>query len=139
MMAQGFKLRMPDELREAVEQSAEQSGKSLNSEIVDRLQSTFRQEAQVGGPVMLGITNLMAGAFLRGGHFAAAASGHPEWTVEQWLADPFCHRAACLAVGQALSLPLPTRAEMDDPRAVSDLFTSMIARGMPITRTEQDK
>ena len=138
-MATPFQLRMPDQLREEVEQAAKRGSTSLNGEIVERLEGTFRQEAQVGGPAMLGITNLMAGAFLRGGQFAAAASGHPEWTVDQWLRDPFCHRAACLAVGQALSLPMPSKADMDDPRAVHDLFAAMIARGMPIARRGADK
>lgn len=40
-----FKLRMPEPLREAVEQSAKRSGNSINTEIVQRLGQSFDCEA----------------------------------------------------------------------------------------------
>ncbi|CAM2920774.1 phage regulatory protein [Ectopseudomonas mendocina] len=39
-----FKLRMPPALRAQVEQAAEQANRSLNAEIVTRLQASFTQE-----------------------------------------------------------------------------------------------
>lgn len=41
-----FKLRMPAELRAHVEQAAKQSRRSLNAEIVLRLEATFAQAGQ---------------------------------------------------------------------------------------------
>lgn len=40
---QQFKLRMPPALRAQVEQAAEQANRSLNAEIVTRLQASFAQ------------------------------------------------------------------------------------------------
>jgi hypothetical protein len=130
---------MKEPLRAAINEAAHQRGVSMNAEVIARLERSFAEEAHVGGPTMLGVTNLMSGAFLRGGQAAATASGHPEWTVDQWLQDDFCRRAASLAVGQALSLPLPDRAAMDDPRGVYDLFAGMVARGAPIRKSTQEE
>ena len=53
-------------LREAVEASAEQSGKSLNGEIVDRLERWFAEDDQTGGPEMRELLRVWHAAFLRG-------------------------------------------------------------------------
>lgn len=44
-----FKLRMPPALRAQVEQAAKEARRSLNSEIVLRLESSFAQLKQEGG------------------------------------------------------------------------------------------
>jgi hypothetical protein len=125
-------LRMKEPLRATLDEVARQRGVSMNAEIVARLERTLGEEDRFGGPAMLPIVNMLAGAFLRGGRLGAAAMGHPEWTPDRWLNDPFCYRAAAYAVGQALNLPLPTEASMTDPSAVHDLLTGMIARGVPM-------
>lgn len=43
---QQFKLRMPPELRTQVEQAAKEARRSLNAEIVLRLEATFTQVKQ---------------------------------------------------------------------------------------------
>ncbi|QZA80849.1 Arc family DNA-binding protein [Deefgea piscis] len=42
-----FKLRVPAELREDIEVAAKANNRSMNAEIVARLQSTFNSEAKV--------------------------------------------------------------------------------------------
>lgn len=39
-----FGLRMPPELKKEIEESAKRNKRSLNAEIVDRLEETFRQD-----------------------------------------------------------------------------------------------
>jgi hypothetical protein len=45
-----YPLRMPDDLRTQLEKSAHEVGRSLNSEIVARLQQTFSSENTFTGP-----------------------------------------------------------------------------------------
>jgi Arc-like DNA binding domain len=129
-------MRTTKETRDRLEASAIANGRSLAQEVESRLERSFEQDDRFGGEAMLGIANMLIGAFVRGGQFGAAASGHPDWAPNQWVNDPFCYRAAAYSVGFALNLPLPTEAPMDDPARVHELLTGMIARGVPITRTE---
>jgi predicted transcriptional regulator len=39
--APSYPLRMPDELRERLQEAAEESGRSMNAEIVTRLEASF--------------------------------------------------------------------------------------------------
>jgi hypothetical protein len=123
---------MRDELKSKIEQSAVAQQRSISEEIETRLEKSLTAEDQFGGPEMLAIVNLLAGAFLRGGRLGARARQHPEWTPAEWLADPFCYRAAAYAVADALSLPMPTSASMSDPAAVHELLTDAIGRGIPL-------
>ena len=133
-------IRMRDELKAKVEQSAAKQQRSISEEIEKRLETSFADEARVGGPAMLGMANMMAAAFLRGGQLVAAALGHPEWTPEEWIHDKDCHRGGAWAVGSTLGLPLPGKAEMSDPAAVRDVLTAMVAHGSPFSiRRGQDK
>lgn len=53
-----FKLRMREELRAKIESAAAQSGKSMNAEIVDRLEASFRDDAIIpphARPAVMGI------------------------------------------------------------------------------------
>jgi hypothetical protein len=122
-------MRTTAEIRDRLEAAAAANGRSLAQEVESRLERSFEQDSRVGGEAMVGIANLLIGAFVRGGQFGAAASGHPDWTPDQWVHDPFCYRSAAYSVGFALNLPLPTEAPMDDPARVHELLTGMIARG----------
>ena len=133
-----LKVRMKEPLRAALEEAARQRGVSMNAEMVARLEASFEQEDRFGGHAMLGMANLMAGAFLRGGQLGAAALGHPEWTPNEWITDATCHRAGAYAVAAALGLPLPTKAQMSDPAAVHELLTAMIGLGAPMTVTRKE-
>lgn len=46
-MADRFQIRMPDGLRERIAAAAEANKRSMNSEIVDRLEASFETEAAI--------------------------------------------------------------------------------------------
>lgn len=102
-----LKVRMREELRALLEEAATRRGVSMNAEVVDRLQASFSKEDRYGGPEMLAIVNLMAGAFLRGGQLGARASQHPEWSTAEWMDDPFAYAAAVETVVEALKAARP--------------------------------
>jgi hypothetical protein len=135
----GLTVRMREELRSKLAQSADRRRVSLNQEVIDRLEATFADEARFGGPELLAIANLVTGAFLRGASLGARARQHPEWGVGEMMADPFCYRAGAYAVADALGVPTPTSAPMSDPAALHELLTSMVARGAPMTVTEGEE
>lgn len=45
-----FNLRFPDGMRERIRAAAEENGRSMNAEIVYRLQTTLEMDAYVPGP-----------------------------------------------------------------------------------------
>src|SRR5688572_5210632 len=89
-----FKLRMPDPLRAAIEESARRGGTSLNNEIVKRLELSFRQEEQVGGPEVQELTRLWQAAFLRGLALGARARDLADQSPSAALRDVFAYRSA---------------------------------------------
>jgi Arc-like DNA binding domain len=87
-----FKLRMPEPLREAVEQSAKRSGNSLNTEIVQRLEQSFRQDRQFGDQQLSRL------AFGVAANFAVAVQEDDDWT-----ADPVAYtRGATAAIRELI-------------------------------------
>lgn len=100
-------MRTTKEARERIEAAAIANGRSLAQEVEARLADSFDEEDQFGGSEMVAIVNLIAGAFLRGGQLGARASQHPEWTPAEWMADPFCYRAAVHSVIDALATAQP--------------------------------
>jgi hypothetical protein len=129
-------LKVTAEIKQRIDEQARKSGRTQSQQAELMVERAFTDEDRFGGPAMRPIVEMLVGAFLRGGQFGAAASGHADWTPAEWLNDPHCYRAAAYSVGFALNLPLPTEAPMDDPARLHELLTGMIARGMPITRTE---
>jgi hypothetical protein len=133
-------VRMREPLKAALEDAARRKGVSTTAEIIDRLEHSFADQERFGGPEMLAMVNLMAGAFLRGGQLGARARGHPKWTPREWLGDPICHQVAVASVIDALGGDQPRSAEMADPEAMQKLFAGMIGRGYPIAaKTENEK
>jgi hypothetical protein len=94
-----FKLRMPEPLREAVEQSAKRSGNSLNTEIVHRLERSVRQDQQFGDP------DLSRMAFTLAAYFAVAVQG------ENWRSDPLAYAKGATAVFAELIRGVPDGPE----------------------------
>ncbi len=45
-----FNLRFPDGMRDRIKEAAKQSGRSMNAEIIYRLQTTLEMDAYVPGP-----------------------------------------------------------------------------------------
>jgi hypothetical protein len=123
-------LKVTPEIKRRLDDEARKHGRTQSQQAELMIERAFAEEDRLGGAPMLGVAHMLIGAFLNGGQRGAAASGHPEWTPAEWLNDPDCYRAAAYAVGFALNLPLPTRAEMSDRGALHELLTGMIARGV---------
>lgn len=106
-----FNLRMPDELRAAIEQSAQQNGRSINAEIMHRLERSFQNEDALGrmlaDPSMRILALLMISAWRRGARVGAVTTKRPEMTPSDCIEDPRVYRYAAWAVANALGLPLP--------------------------------
>jgi hypothetical protein len=133
-------LKVTPDIKQRLDKDARKSGRTQSQQAELMIERAYQFEERFGGPAMLPVIEMLIGAFLNGGQRCAAASGHPEWTPAEWLDDQICYRTAAHAVGQALGLPLPGKAEMSDPAAVREVLTAMLAAGAPFTISEgQDK
>lgn len=103
-----LKVRMREPLRAKLESAAAKKGTSINSEVVDRLESSFRVDDQLGGPEMRDIAALMIGAFNAAGAAADSADGYVSAEGEyNWRRDQFCYLHAAMAVVEALLVATP--------------------------------
>jgi hypothetical protein len=107
-----FKLRMPEPLREAVEESAKRSGNSLNTEIVQRLEQSVRQDRQFGD------SELSRLAFTLAAYFAVATQG------EDWRNAPIVYAKGATAVFAELIRGMPSGA--DKKLAIEGIVGSLL-------------
>jgi Arc-like DNA binding domain len=142
-----FQLRMRPELRSALEQARARQGRSLNAEIIARLEQSFAEQDQIGGAAMQDLVRLWIAGFLRGGRLGARVVGHPEWTPDEWLRDPFAFRTAVHAGMDAVlsAEPQELQLEEDDPVKRADLerlwdyYTHKAARSGAVTVIKEEK
>jgi Arc-like DNA binding domain len=99
MAQQQFKLRMPEPLRAALEESRRRSGSSLNTEIVQRLDRGLHQEAVLGSPEMARQAFLMAASFANATH------------TKDWTTDPIAYADGVASVLDALLRDIPAGPE----------------------------
>jgi hypothetical protein len=110
--------RVRGALDEMLELSAKMSGRSVSEEIERRLEQTFRDEADAGGPALVKINRLMTSAFAVAGEMASG--GKPP---EEWIRDPVVYWFGARAVFKALRSGLEgTTPPADDLDMVVDLF-----------------
>ena len=107
-------LRVTADITQKLDEAAERTGRSQSQEAEIRLERTFTEEDQFGGPEMLNMARLMAAAFLRGGQAGARARGHPKWSLATWMEDPTCYVAAISAVADALRAAGPIGLKFGD-------------------------
>jgi hypothetical protein len=91
-------LRVREPLRAKVEKAAKARGVSMNAEMVARLERSFATEEVWGGPEMLRVAELMAGAFYHTG-LSASVGREPA----DWLGDPAVYSDCMRAVERSLS------------------------------------
>ena len=94
-MAQQFKLRMPEKMREAIDQACRETGISLNAEIVQRLGQSLHAERVLGSREMVRLSFAMTAAF------AASTEG------KDWSSDPVAYAGGAAAVLAALIRGIP--------------------------------
>ena len=91
-------LRVPEELREKVENAAKVSGRSLNAEILERLEQSFRTEERFGGPILIHLIETIALVMRNTGQTAAHFETNEIMTSDRWLDMPFPYERAKGAV-----------------------------------------
>jgi hypothetical protein len=112
-----MKIRLPDELRAAIEKAAEAREVSMNAEIIHRLERSFAEEdfldRVLGNDQSLRtMALLMISNLKRGGELAARANGHPEWGPGDWLANSSTYRIAAQSVIDALGMNKPKKVKV---------------------------
>jgi hypothetical protein len=112
MASPSFKLRLPEELRELIDERAIETDQSVNSVIVRALREQFGQRRErdeldelLIEPALRQMAWLMLTTFERGGRIAAESKtteDQPQMTTAEWLRDTDCYRAAAWSVVAAL-------------------------------------
>ena len=82
-------LRVPEDLRERVEYAAKLSGRSLNAEILERLEQSFRAEDRLGGPTLSTIVEILAAVMNATGQRAAGIKASEIMDPDRWLDMPY--------------------------------------------------
>ena len=82
-------LRVPEDLRERVENAAKVSGRSLNAEILERLEQSFRTEERFGGPILSHIVECIANVMNVNGQRAADTETGEIMASDLWLNMPY--------------------------------------------------
>ena len=118
-MAQQFKLRMPEKLREAIDQACQETGTSLNAEIVQRLGQSVHAERVLGGREMVRLSFTMTAAF------AASTEG------KDWPSDPVAYANGAAAVIAALIRGMP-----DGPDKTTAM-NGLVSRAMTLALQER--
>jgi hypothetical protein len=134
-----LRVRMKESLRSQVQAAAEDHGISLNAEAVARLERSFQDEERFGGPEAFTALVTMMAAFLGTGQTAARSSGHPDWQIPDWMADPYSYQSAATAVVEALwsnhPHPIPGLTEREDwIEQLKGRLVSQIVRLAPTKR-----
>jgi hypothetical protein len=112
-------IRMRDELKSKIEQSAGTYQRSISQEIESRLERSFITEAGFGGPQLTQFAYLMASNFaIAGGRNAAGES--------EWLADPLAYANGVAAVLDALLRGFPNGP--DKALAVEVIASRVLSR-----------
>jgi hypothetical protein len=88
---------MREPLRAKVEKAAKSRGVSMNDEMVERLERSFADEAEAGGPELHQVARLMASTFAHTGNTTSGGKKPSEW-----LGDPAVYQKCRYAVWNAL-------------------------------------
>jgi len=105
-------VRMPEKLRARLDQASKRHDRSMNAEILYRLENSFTYENAFDSGELYDIAIEMIVAFRSAGAGAAYSNGHGV----DWLSDPHCYRTAAFAVLNTLMLREPEAAR--DPEEV---------------------
>jgi hypothetical protein len=90
-----FQTRLHESLRIRLQEEAAKNGHSLSEEIERRLIASYgRVEDQFGGSVGLATALQLYANYRHAGDLEAHRTGHPEWTIADWLHDPNCFERA---------------------------------------------
>ena len=124
-------VRMPERLRARLEREASRSDRSMNTEIVRRLEASLSSEDAHGGPELKHIATMMAASFAYAGH-----AHNPKQPASRWINDPDAYAKAVAAVVEQLLLWLPADR---DPAIAIQIFETVKRRIMTRWANERSK
>jgi Arc-like DNA binding domain len=133
-----FKLRLPDPLRAEIEESARRSGRSINTEIVERLEQSVRQDQQsreiFGDDDAARITRMVARAMsLAGQRAAELLEGNPDWAKHPWAYQQASAAAASVLgamkpLGEVVAPEIKTSPGSVDERTIALFMEATMQR-----------
>ena len=96
-------LRVSEEMRQRLEEAAKNSGRSINSEIVSRLDQSFETEDRLGGPRLSEVVERIAEAMKPTGEAAAFFADRSKLHNQgKWLIQPYAFDQAVKAANTIL-------------------------------------
>ena len=115
-------LRVPEDLRERVENAAKVSGRSLNAEILERLEQSFQTEERFGGPILIHLIATIALVMRNTGQMCAHFETGEIMTSDRWLDMPFPYeRAKGAVIGFLESFRPPGKVVVPKQSAAEEL------------------
>lgn len=136
-----FQTRIRESLRDRLEAAADANGRSLSEEIEQRLEDSFdRLDKPFGGPAGLRVAIMLSASYLFTGGQLATANGHPDWTPDEWMADPGCFESALAALVRSVWTHHPEPVTREDYyRFVECLITSEKGRELTERMHERER
>jgi Arc-like DNA binding dprotein len=117
-----IKIRLTEALRSKIERSARSSGISMNADMIERLDRSFKSEDEFGGPQWRQIGHMMVAAFILAGQREAES----KQLTTPWIVDAECYLSAVLGVIDGLTIAAPRRVL--DSKYVDLIMASMKGR-----------
>lgn len=111
-----LKFRIPGELKQQLQTSADNRGRSLNAEIVARLSQSFvRDSAGVNNVELEGLLAIVAAAMNIAGWAAGSLLTFSPQGASEWLSNPIAYEQALKAAVQVLSEAAPKDTKTAKP------------------------
>jgi hypothetical protein len=92
-----LKLRLRESLRSAIEKSARKRGRSLNQELIERLERSFDEEERLGGAQLVELIETIARVMKSTGQQAGFLETHKVVNQGRWLVLPYAFDQATKA------------------------------------------
>lgn len=100
-------LRIPEALRARIERAAKAGDKSMNSEILERLEQSFQFEIRIGGPGLSEMVEIMVSAMRQAGELSGYYETSEPKKRGKWMGLPFAFDQAAQAANAVLEIHRP--------------------------------
>ena len=100
-------LRVLEEMRQRLEDAAASNGRSINSEIVSRLEQSFESENRFGGPGLIEMIDTMATVMRQAGELSGYYETSELKKQGKWMSLPFAFDQAAQAANAVLEIHRP--------------------------------
>lgn len=100
-------LRIPEALRARLEKAAKAGNKSMNAEILERLEQSFQFDIRIGGPGLSEIVELMVPAMRQAGELSGYYETGELKKRGKWMSLPFAFDQAAQAATAVLEIYRP--------------------------------